>query len=74
MREKLIDDIAGVVGSLVGLANDARIQIKNGTRQAAKDCAVKSGLSTQDDVNALQARIAELEQRLAKVEAKGKKN
>lgn len=73
MREKLIDDIAGVLGSLVGLANDARTQLKHGARQATKNCAVKSGLSTKEDIGVLKERIADLEQRLEAVEAKGKK-
>jgi|GEM_PF-6092920 len=73
MREKLIDDMAGVLGSLVGLANDVRVHFKNGMRKAARNCAVKSGLSTQKEIDELQQRIVDLEQRLATAEAKGKK-
>lgn len=72
MRGKIIDDIAGVVGSLVGLANDVRLQVKNSTEKMTRDCALRSGLSTQDEVDALNKRISDLEQRLADADKQGK--
>lgn len=73
MREKLIDDLAGIVGSLIGLANDARTQLKSGVRHATKECAVRSGLSTQEEIEALKLQVAALETRLGEANAKGKK-
>lgn len=72
MREKLIDDMAGLLGSLAGLVNDTRIQVKSGLRRTTKDCGVRSGLSTRDDTDRLRERVDDLEARIAALEKKKK--
>lgn len=61
MRDKLFDDIAGMVGGAAGLLSDIREQVRGDVRDRLKNVADKIELVTRDDIQALEDRIAALE-------------
>ena len=72
MRDKLFDDIAGMVGGAAGLFSDIREQVRGDVRDRLKTVADKIELVTRDDIQALEDRIAALEA-LLKPKAAAKK-
>lgn len=65
MKEKIVDDIAGVMGGAFGLLADIRDQVRGDMRDRLRGVADRIDLVTRDEYMALEARIAALEARLA---------
>lgn len=65
MKEKLVDDLAGMVGGAFGLLADIRDQVRGDMRDRLRDVADRIDLVTRDEYMALEARIAALETKLA---------
>ena len=61
MREKVFDDLAGVMGGAAGLFADLRDQVRGDMRDRLKDVADRIDLVTRDELLALEARIEALE-------------
>jgi len=61
MREKIIDDLAGMMGGAAGLIADIRDQVRGDMRDRMKMAAERIELVTRDEVEALESRIAALE-------------
>lgn len=61
MREKIIDDLAGMMGGAAGLLADIRDQVRGDMRDRMKMVADRIDLVSRDEVEALEARIASLE-------------
>jgi BMFP domain-containing protein YqiC len=61
MREKIIDDLAGMMGGAAGLLADIRDQVRGDMRDRMKDVADRIDLVTRDELLALEDRIAALE-------------
>jgi BMFP domain-containing protein YqiC len=61
MREKIIDDLAGMMGGAAGLIADIRDQVRGDMRDRMKMVADRIDLATREDVAALEARISALE-------------
>lgn len=65
MRDKVIDDLAGMIGGAAGLMADMRDQIRGDFRDRLKGVADRIDLVTRDEILALEARITALEALLA---------
>lgn len=65
MKEKIVDDIAGVMGGAFGLLADIRDQVRGDMRDRLRGVADRIDLVTRDEYMALEARIAALEALLA---------
>lgn len=61
MREKIIDDLAGMMGGAAGLIADIRDQVRGDMRDRLKVVADRIDLVTRDEFEALESRIAALE-------------
>lgn len=61
MRDKIIDDLAGMMGGAAGLISDIRDQVRGDMRDRMKMVADRIDLVTRDDLERLEARIAVLE-------------
>ena len=61
MREKIIDDLAGMMGGAAGLLSDIRDQVRGDMRDRMKMAADRIDLVTRDDLAVLESRIAALE-------------
>lgn len=61
MREKIIDDLAGMMGGAAGLIADIRDQVRGDMRDRMKMAAERIDLVSRDELEALEARIAALE-------------
>ncbi len=61
MREKIIDDLTGMMGGAAGLISDIRDQVRGDMRDRMKMMADRIDLVTRDDLAVLEARIAALE-------------
>jgi BMFP domain-containing protein YqiC len=61
MREKIIDDLAGMMGGAAGLIADIRDQVRGDMRDRLKNVADKIDLITRDEFEALESRIAAIE-------------
>jgi BMFP domain-containing protein YqiC len=61
MREKIIDDLAGMMGGAAGLIADIRDQVRGDMRDRMKMVADRIDLATREDIAVLEARIAALE-------------
>lgn len=61
MREKVFDDLAGVMGGAAGLFADLRDQMRGDMRDRLKDVADRIDLVTRDELLALESRIEALE-------------
>lgn len=62
MKDRIVDDIAGLVGGFVGLANDARQHI------TVKRSRIVKVLTAADHYERLTDRVSMLEERLRKFE------
>ncbi|MBU6235290.1 MAG: accessory factor UbiK family protein [Alphaproteobacteria bacterium] len=65
MKDKIIDDIAGMMGGALGLLADVRDQVRGDMHDRLKGVADRIDLVTRDEMQALEARIAALEAKLA---------
>lgn len=65
MREKIIDDLAGMMGGAAGILADIREQVRGDMRDRMKSAADSIDLVTRDDIKALEDRIAALEALMA---------
>lgn len=65
MREKIIDDLAGMMGGAAGILADIREQVRGDMRDRMKSVADRIDLVTRDDIQALEDRIAALEALMA---------
>ena len=65
MKEKIIDDITGVMGGAFGLLADIRDQVRGDMHDRLKGVADRIDLVTRDEMLALEARIAALEAQLS---------
>lgn len=70
MKEKIVDDLAGMMGGAFGLLADIRDQVRGDMRDRLRGVADRIDLVTRDEYMALEARITALEAKLAD---KGKK-
>jgi BMFP domain-containing protein YqiC len=61
MREKIIDDLAGMMGGAAGLLADIREQVRGDMRDRMKNVADRIDLASREELQALEARIAALE-------------
>lgn len=73
MRDKLFDDIAGVLGSAAGLMSDLGSQVRSDVRDRLKGVADKIELVSREEFDALEARIAALEAKINTAPAPAKK-
>lgn len=64
MRDKLFDDIAGVLGSAAGMVSDLSSQVRSDVRDRLRGVADKIELVSREEFEALEARIATLEAKL----------
>ncbi|HEY8963729.1 MAG TPA: hypothetical protein VIN59_04620 [Alphaproteobacteria bacterium] len=64
MREKVFDDLAGVMGGAAGLFSDLRDQMRGDMRDRLKEVADRIDLVTRGEMLALEARIEALEAQL----------
>lgn len=69
MREKIIDDLAGMMGGAAGLLSDIRDQVRGDMRDRMKMAADRIDLVTRDELATLESRIAALEALLMKPKA-----
>jgi len=65
MREKIIDDIAGMIGGAAGLMADLRDQVRGDMHDRLKDVADRIDLVTREEYLMLESRIADLEKAVA---------
>lgn len=61
MREKIIDDLAGMMGGAAGLISDIRDQVRGDMRDRMKMAAERIDLVTRDDLARIEARLDALE-------------
>ncbi len=61
MREKIIDDLAGIMGGAAGMIADIRDQVRGDVRDRLKGVADRIDLVTRDEFLALERRIAAIE-------------
>lgn len=61
MREKIIDDLAGMMGGAAGLIADIRDQVRGDMRDRMKMAAERIDLVTRDDLARIEARLDALE-------------
>jgi len=61
MREKLFDDLTGMVGGAAGLLADIRDQVRGDMRDRLRGVADRIDLVTRDEIVALESRIAAIE-------------
>lgn len=61
MREKIFDDIAGMIGGAAGVMADLRDQVRGDMRDRLKGVADRIDLVTREEFLALEARITALE-------------
>ena len=61
MREKLFDDLTGMVGGAAGLLADIRDQVRGDMRDRLRGVADRIDLVTRDELTALESRIAAIE-------------
>lgn len=61
MREKIIDDLAGMMGGAAGLLSDIRDQVRGDMRDRMKMAADRIDLVTRDELAAIESRLAALE-------------
>lgn len=66
MKEKIIDDLAGMMGGALGLLADVRDQVRGDMRDRLKGVADRIDLVTREEIMALEARIEALEAKLAR--------
>lgn len=65
MREKIIDDLAGMMGGAAGILSDIREQVRGDMRDRMRSVADRIDLVTRDDIKNLEDRIAALEALMA---------
>ena len=65
MREKIIDDLTGMMGGAAGILSDIRDHVRGDMRDRMKVMADRIDLASRDDLSALEARVAALETALA---------
>lgn len=70
MRDKIIDDLTGMVGGAAGILADIREQVRGDVRDRLRHAADRIDLATRDDLLALEGRIAALEAAIARLEKK----
>lgn len=68
MREKIIDDLAGMMGGAAGLISDIRDQVRNDMRDRLKVVADRIDLVTREEFQNLEDRLHAVE---AALRAKG---
>ena len=73
MREKVLDDLAGVASGAAGLFADIRDQLRGDMRDRLKDVADRIDLVTREEILSLEARIEALEAKLGAKAAPAKK-
>lgn len=61
MREKIIDDLTGMMSGAAGLLSDIRDQVRGDMRDRMKVVADHIDLVTREDIAQLESRIAALE-------------
>lgn len=61
MREKLFDDLTGMVGGAAGILADIRDQVRGDMRDRLRGVADRIDLVTRDEIVALESRIAAIE-------------
>lgn len=61
MREKIIDDLTGMMGGAAGLISDIRDQVRGDMRDRMKMAAERIDLVTRDDLARVEARLDALE-------------
>ncbi len=69
MREKIIDDLAGMMGGAAGLISDIRDQVRGDMRDRMKMAAERIDLVTRDDLARIEARLDALEAMLKPAKA-----
>ncbi len=61
MREKIFDDMNGLVGGALGILSDIREQMRGDIHDRLRMAADRIDLATREDVARLEARVAALE-------------
>mgnify|MGYP000707397565 CR=1 FL=1 len=67
---KIFEDLTQLAGSAAGLMNDLKQQVHEDVKVRVEEMAAKLDLVPREDFEKLEAQIADLQQRLKKLEDK----
>lgn len=73
MKEKIIDDFAGMMGGALGILAEMRDQVRGDMRERLRHAADRIDLVTREEITSLESRIEALEALLAQQPKKAAK-